>query len=158
MPPIKKVRNTDTAAPTLDDVIGYRLARAAIRTNAVFFRAAGEPLELRPVEYTILSLIRENDGISAARLAGALAVTPPNITAWIARLEKRGLVARVASATDRRAQVLSVTRAGEKIAAEATQRLADAERAEFGHLSGGEFLLLKELLAKVADGAPPAQD
>jgi len=155
MPPTKKTAAASTGAPKLDDVLGFQLARASIHTNAVFFRVAGDPLELRPVEYTILCLIGENPGVSAARLAEALAVTAPNITAWIARLEKRGLIARVASATDRRAQVLSLTDDGAKAAAEATQRLVEAEQAAFSHLSRGEFLLLKELLQKLGTTAPP---
>jgi DNA-binding MarR family transcriptional regulator len=136
--------------PRLDEVLGYQLARASISTTSIFVRVVGGPLELRPVEYTILSLIRESPGLSLARIAQALAVTAPNITVWISHLEKRGLVAREASSTDRRAQVLSLTADGEAIALAATQRLVEAERAAFGHLSRGEFTLLTELLEKVA--------
>jgi len=155
MQPTRKTAAGAAGAPKLDDVLGFQLARASIHTNAVFFRVAGHPLELRPVEYTILCLIGENPGVSAARLAEALAVTAPNMTAWIARLEKRRFVARVASATDRRAQVLSLTAEGAEAAAEATQRLVEAEQAAFGHLSRGEFLLLKELLQKLGTATPP---
>lgn len=152
MPQTKKPKVASAAHPRLDDVFGYLLARASIRTDAVFFRVAGEPLELRPVEYTILSLIKENEGLSAARLAESLAVTAPNITAWLSRLEGRGLLDRVASATDRRAQVLSLTASGDQVAGEATRRLVEAEQAALGHLSRGERLLLQELLQKVATG------
>jgi hypothetical protein len=71
-------------------IVGYQLAQAAITTLQVFTERVGEPFELRPVEFTMLSLIHENPDVSARQLARALAVTPPNITVWIDRLEKRG--------------------------------------------------------------------
>ena len=87
-------------------LLGYQLAQASIVTDAVFAEQVGAPFELRPVEYTVLALVHENPDVSATRLAKALAVTAPNIAAWIDRLEKRGLVQRIPHATDRRAQHL----------------------------------------------------
>ncbi|NJK46180.1 MAG: hypothetical protein HC933_19700 [Pleurocapsa sp. SU_196_0] len=75
----------DIVAPHLNQVLGYQLARASILTSGVFSRAVGEPLGLRPVEYTILSLIGEQPGMTAARLARLLSVTAPNITAWLTK-------------------------------------------------------------------------
>lgn len=146
-------------AGRIDQILGYQLARASVLTTQVFTRAVGEPLELRPVEYTILALLREDPGLTPARLARTLAVTAPNITAWLGRLEERGLLARSTSATDRRVQVLGLTAAGEQAAREATRRLVEAEAAALAPLTGGEFLLLHELLRKVAaiaglDGSP----
>jgi DNA-binding MarR family transcriptional regulator len=137
-------------APRVDAVLGYRLALATLTTTAVFLREVGEPLQLRPVEYTILALIREAPGLTPARLAKALAVTAPNITAWMTKLEARGLVARTASDTDRRAQQLRLTADGEQASQRATERLLAAERAALATLSPGEFTLLHELLRKVA--------
>lgn len=142
-----------SAPPRLEDVLGYQLAQASIRTREVFFRAAGMPLDVRPVEYTILSLIAENPGISQARLAEALAVTAPNITARLAGLEKRGLVTRAASEADRRSQVLGLTPAGAQLASDATSALIEAEASAFPGLSRSEYRLLGELLRKLA--APP---
>lgn len=145
----------------LEQVLGYQLARATIPTTAIFMQAVGDPLGLRPVEYTILALLRENPSLTPARLARALAVTAPNITAWLSRLEERGLLARSASQTDRREQVLGLTAAGERAAREGTRRLVEAEAAALAGLSRGEFMLLNELLRKVAavaggEGAPAA--
>lgn len=130
-------------------VLGYQLAQASIVTDAVFRAEVGEPLQLRPVEYTVLTLISENPGGSAARLARALAVTPPHITAILDRLAGRGLVQRNASAEDRRTQVLSVTRSGADLVRKATQLIVEAERAIL-KLTAGEQAILAELLHKVA--------
>lgn len=138
----------------LHHVLGYQLAQASIATTGVFTRIVGEPFGLRPVEYTVLSLVSENPGSSLARLAQALAVTAPNITMWIDRLEERGLVQRERSETDRRAQHLNVTSQGRELVTRATQQLQDAERELLAHLSEGERTILVELLHKVACSRP----
>lgn len=135
-------------------LIGYQAAQALIATTQVFIQQVGKPLDLRSVEYTVLTLINENPGSTSAQLAQALAVSAPNITAWIDRLEKRSLVQRVPSKTDRRAQPLHTTAAGARLAAQATQQLLDGEREAFGHLTTAERAMLIELLQKVARARP----
>jgi DNA-binding MarR family transcriptional regulator len=142
----------------LQSVLGYQLAQAVLVTDAIFRQQVGEPLGLRPVEYTILTLVAENPGGSLARLARALSVTAPHITALVDRLEGAGLLARSASASDRRAQVLSVTAKGARLVQQATERILAAEKAVLP-LTAGEQAILAELLHKVActrDGQRPA--
>jgi DNA-binding MarR family transcriptional regulator len=162
MPNRRSPRPDVTPAGRLDEarlhhVLGYQMAQATIVTNTVFMAHAGEPFGLRPVEYTLLTLIVENPGGSLARLARALAVTAPNITMWIDKLEARGLVRRQQSPTDRRAQLLQATPEGEALARQATQSILEAERAALTTLSPAEHAMLVELLHKVAcarsDGA-----
>jgi DNA-binding MarR family transcriptional regulator len=134
---------------SLQKVLGYQLAQAAIVTDAIFLEQVGEPFKLRPVEYTVLTLIAENPGGSLVRLARALSVTPPNISTMVDRLEGKGLVARQASEEDRRAQVLHVTAKGADLVRKATQRIVAAESASLP-LTAGEQAILAELLHKVA--------
>src|SRR6478735_943865 len=116
--PTKKAPRTDlTPAGRLEEarlqrVLGYQLAQAAIVTDTLYQRLVGSPLDMRPVEYTVLTLIDENPGGSLAQLARALAVTAPHITSIVDRLEGKGLIARAQSDQDRRSQVLHTTRAG----------------------------------------------
>lgn len=131
-------------------LLGYQLAQATIVTNAVFAEQVGTPFELRPVEYTVLALIHENPDVSATRLAKALAVTAPNIAAWIDRLEKRGLVQRIPHATDRRAQHLRTTKEGAALARKATESILAGEQNALSSLSKGERMILVELLHKLA--------
>lgn len=130
--------------------MGFQLARAAIPTTRLFVANVGEPFDLRPVEFTILALVAHNPGVSPKQLAAALAVTAPNITAWIDRLAERGLVERVRNESDRRAQHLRTSAAGAELAAEAQRRLIEAERQGINHLTLGERAILLELLNKVA--------
>ncbi|HSV34131.1 MAG TPA: MarR family transcriptional regulator [Ramlibacter sp.] len=138
------------AEARLHFVLGYQLAQATIVTTALFEQQIGEPLALRPVEYTLLALIAENPGGSHARLARALAVTSPNITSWVDKLEKRGLVRRQQSESDRRLHNLQATPQGLALAREATDRILQAEKDALSALSPGERLILVELLHKVA--------
>lgn len=131
-------------------LLGYQMAQATIVTQAVFERGVGGPLGLRPVEYTVLVLVTENAGVSPARLSRALAVTRPNMTLWVDKLEARGLVTREKNAVDRRGQHLHATRKGAALAAKATQILLDAERSACATLSEAERLMLAELPHKLA--------
>lgn len=142
------------AEARLHHVMGYQLAQATIATTVVYMKQVGEPFDLRPVEYTLLSLINENPDGSSAQLAQALAVTAPNITMWIDKLEGRGFVQRQRSETDKRAQHLRLTPKGADLVVQATQRLLDGEREAFAHLSPGERTILIELLHKVACSRP----
>ena len=135
---------------SLHQVLGYQLAQATIVTNAIFAERVNGPFELRPVEYTVLALIHENPDVSATRLARALAVTAPNIAAWIDRLEKRGLVRRIPHDTDRRAQYLRATAQGAALASKATESVLAGERSALAGLSKGERMILVELLHKLA--------
>jgi DNA-binding MarR family transcriptional regulator len=134
----------------LHQIIGYQVVQASITTMDVFMKLVGGPFALRPVEYTILTLINENPGGSPARLSKALAVTPPNITVWIDKLEQRGLVARERSTTDRRAQHLRATPEGARRPHTPTQLLLEGHRAALAHLRPAARAMLIELLHKVA--------
>ena len=131
-------------------IMGYRVAQALAATNQVFATTIGSEIDLRPVEFTTLSLIHANPGLTASALASALAVTPPNITMWLDRLEGRGLIERERSETDRRAQHVSVTASGAGLVEQATQHLIASEQAALAGLSPGERAMLLELLRKAA--------
>jgi len=155
MPQKKPARPDATPAGRLVEarlhhVMGYQLAQATIATTVVYMREVGEPFELRPVEYTILSLINENPDGSAAQLAQALAVTAPNITMWLDKLQERGWVLREQHQTDKRSQHVRLSARGARLVAEATQRLIEGERAALTRLTPAERGILIELLHKVA--------
>ena len=134
----------------LHHILGYQLAQATITTTRVFAEKIGVVFELRPVEFTILTLVEENPGVSAKQLADALAVTPPNITMWIDKLEGRGLVERERSVTDRRAQHIRATAKGSSLARKAVRLVIEGEQAALATLSSAERAMLVELLHKVA--------
>jgi DNA-binding MarR family transcriptional regulator len=102
------------------------------------------------VEFTILQLVAENDGITQKQLAQALALQPPHLTLLIDRLVERGAVARVRSEADRRAQIVCLTDDGRALADDTRQASLAMEDEVLARLSSGERALLFELLDKLA--------
>lgn len=138
------------APDTLARLLGYQIAQARTVTMDTFFRHIGEPLQLRPVEFSTLMLLRGGEEISHKRLARTLALSAPALTLLLDRLQRRGLVERVRSETDRRSQHVVLTAAGRRLAdrSEAAARVMEDELLDT--LSPAEHAMLLELLRKVA--------
>lgn len=136
-------------------MLGYQLAQASVLTDQVFRQQVLQPLGLRKVEFTMLSLVAQNEGLTAAQLAQALAFTAPNTASWIERLVARGLVLREQHASDGRALHIRTTPEGRTLLQQATQAVLDGEGQALARLSPGERLLLMELLHKAATGRLP---
>lgn len=134
----------------LGHVLGYQLARASIHTRAAFQRAIGEPLRLRPVEFTILQLLRQNRRATQKQLARALAITAPGMTVLLDRLEARGLILRERNENDKRSVFVLLAAAGEALAEESLQASRDMEAETLRGLSAGERMMLFELLERIA--------
>ena len=134
----------------LGHVLGYQLARASIHTRAAFQKAIGEPLRLRPVEFTILQLLRHNLRATQKQLVRALAITAPGMTVLLDRLEARGLLRRERNAQDKRSVFVLLTEAGEDLAATSLQASLNMETELLRALSPAERMMLFELLDRVA--------
>ncbi|MDE2394954.1 MAG: MarR family transcriptional regulator [Burkholderiales bacterium] len=134
----------------LNEVIGYHLAQARIATTRNFDEQVRTPFGLRPVEFTLVALLRDNPGATPARIAKALDVTAASVTMIVDRLSEGGLIRREASTADRRSQNLYLTAKGERQAAEALRRVVAGEAERLDFLSFGERALLIELLRKIA--------
>jgi len=95
----------------LDDSVGYLVRRAQVAIFQRFFEqfaAAG----VRPAQYSVLTVIERNPGLSQNRLAGALGIKKTNLVAMIDGLEKRGLARRMPAEHDRRSHALFLTSKG----------------------------------------------
>jgi DNA-binding MarR family transcriptional regulator len=149
--------NTDNQTPRarldegdLHELLGYQLAQASIVTNADFRREVAKPHGLGQVELTILHLIKQNAVVTPSKLARALAISMPAVTAWITRLEQRGLIVRQQDPKDRRSRHFCVTAEGDTLTSNAIASLMQADTQSLGHLSVAERAMLLELLRKVA--------
>lgn len=139
---------------SLQWILGYQLAQASIVTIRNYQDVAGEPFNLKTVEYTMLALIQENPGVSPAQLAKALGLSAPYVTTGLEKLSRRGLVAREINANDGRRHHLSVTKAGAELGTKMTRLIHEGERANIKTLSAAEQLMLAELLHKLARSRP----
>lgn len=134
----------------LDHILGYRISLADVPTKRAFTARIGKPMNSRPVEFTVLLLVTFNPGVTQKQLAQALAMSAPNITILIDRMVDKGLLDRVRSETDRRAQNVHPTAEGQALARRAHAASKSMEDDILAALSQGERAMLFELLRKVA--------
>jgi DNA-binding MarR family transcriptional regulator len=96
----------------LDQRLGYRLRRAQIAVFQTFFEAVAAH-DIRPAQYSVLTIIEHNPGLSQTQVAGALGIKTANFVAMIKDLEKRGLVSRQQIKHNRRTHELFITAEGQ---------------------------------------------
>ena len=124
----------------LRTLVGYNARRAALKIMGVFIERMAR-LDLRPVEFSVLSLIGHNPGITSREICSELSLLAPNLVRLLGRLDQRDLVRREAHPDDGRAVGLRLSEAGQALLAEAeveaaalevevTPGLSDAERAQ----------------------------
>jgi DNA-binding MarR family transcriptional regulator len=148
--------NTKTAAPAVDQVdtsyleglLGYNARRAALAVIEVFMERMA-PYDLRPVDFSVLSLITHNPGITSRQLCTTLGILPPNLVGMINALEKRELIARRPHPRDGRAMGLHLTASGQKLMRDAERTAAELEAEVASRLSASEGKTLLRLLKKI---------
>jgi DNA-binding MarR family transcriptional regulator len=133
----------------LSGLLGYFLRRAEVYTFQNFnAHLAGD--RIRPGQLGILLMCEANPGINQTRLGKALGIDRSTLVAMIDLLEARGLVARSASATDRRSHALRLTEQGEELLSDLQPRLARHEAEVARKLSAAERRQLIALLSRIA--------
>jgi DNA-binding MarR family transcriptional regulator len=96
------------------------------------------PHQLGGLQYTILALVRDREGISSAELSRRFFVTPQTMNESVASLEKRGLIERSESETNKRILNSRVTDEGRALL-EICDAIADeVEKDVFGSMSTDE--------------------
>jgi DNA-binding MarR family transcriptional regulator len=106
-------RNPATDLAGLDNQVGYMLRQAQLAVFADFV-ACQRGAVARPGQFSILAVIDRNPGLSQSRVCAALGIKRANLVAAIDQLESLGLVRRDSSVTDRRANHLHLTPAGQR--------------------------------------------
>ncbi|OPF62004.1 MarR family winged helix-turn-helix transcriptional regulator [Hydrogenophaga sp. H7] len=132
----------------LETLLGYNARRAALAVIGVFLQRMA-PYGLRPVDFSVLTLIAHNPGITSRQICAALDILPPNLVGMIKSLDKRGLIERRPHPTDRRAQGLHLSPTGRKLQKDAQATATKLERDVASRLSEQELDQLKELLQRV---------
>ena len=132
----------------LQSLVGYNARRAALSIIGLFLERMAV-YDLRPVDFSILSLIAHNPGITSRQLCATLGIQPPNLVAMVGTLDKRGLIHRTPHRRDGRALSLYLTHTGERMMRQAEQTAAQLERDATACLSTAECRTLMSLLQKL---------
>ncbi|MDP3619791.1 MAG: MarR family transcriptional regulator [Ramlibacter sp.] len=132
----------------LEQLIGYNARRAALSVIEVFLERM-QVYNLRPVDFSVLSLITHNPGITSRQLCTTLGILPPNLVGMVNALEKRELVTRKPHPRDGRAMGLHLTTSGEKLMRDAERTAAELEAEVAARLTPAESRTLIRLLRKI---------
>ena len=121
---VASVEQVDTSY--LQTLMGYNARRAALSIIGQFLERMA-PYGLKPVDFSVMSTIHHNPGVTSRQLCAALNLLPPNLVGLIQSLEARGLIERKPHPHDGRAVGLHATPQGQALMAQAEQTAAELE-------------------------------
>ncbi|MCE2909318.1 MAG: MarR family winged helix-turn-helix transcriptional regulator [Betaproteobacteria bacterium] len=110
----------------LDSLPGHHIRRLHQIAVAVFLQEL-EPHGLTPVQYAALQAVANTPGTDQRSLARTIGLDTSTLGGVIDRLEARGLVQRNASPDDRRVRLLTLSRAGGELLAQAVPAMLRAQ-------------------------------
>ncbi len=140
------VQTVDTSY--LESLMGYNARRASLAIISEFL-AQMSVYGLRPVDFSVLSLITHNPGITSRQLCVALGLLPPNLVGLVNSLQGRELILRRPHPHDGRAMGLHLSAKGKKMMRDAEQTAAELERNATSALNPTENRQLMSLLKKI---------
>jgi DNA-binding MarR family transcriptional regulator len=152
-----------TASPVdispLPERVGYVLRRAQLAVFKDFNRTCAE-FDIRPAQYSVLTVIENNPGLKQIEISTALGIKRTNLVALLDLLEQRGLARREPVPSDRRSYALFLTSKGkafmDRVHASVT-RHEDNVNGALGDKGREQLLqLLNRILEKI--GPAPAED
>ena len=135
-------------AAFLQSLLGYNARRASLAIIEQFHVDMAN-FDLRPVDFSVLSLIRHNPGTTSRQLCQALNILPPNMVVFLKNFEKRQLVERTPHPTDGRAMGLTLTESGEELIQAAEKTAMDSGLKATSALTESERQTLARLLQKI---------
>jgi len=146
LPTVTAVDQVDTRY--LQTLLGYNARRAALTIIEGFLERMAE-FGLRPVDFSVMSVIHHNPGVTSRQLCAALNLLPPNLVGLIQSLEARGLIHRLPHPTDGRAMGLHPTSGGVVLMQQAEQAATDLEIERSSRLTPTQRKTLLDLLQKI---------
>jgi MarR family transcriptional regulator, temperature-dependent positive regulator of motility len=128
----------------------HRAQQVAADLHSAAFGARG--LTLR--QLAVLIVLGAGDGISQTQLVGKTGIDRSTLAEMVARMEAKGLMVRVKSVNDSRANAVSLTQMGRDSLGAALPKLAAIDQAVLGLVSSSRRDTLIELLARMALASP----
>jgi DNA-binding MarR family transcriptional regulator len=132
----------------LETLVGYNARRAALVVIDVFLKRMAE-VDLRTVDFSVLSLVTHNPGITSRQLCSSLNILAPNLVALVNTLEKKNLIVRKPHPLDGRAMGLHLTGKGKTLMANSEPVVSQLELDATHRLSAAERKTLLALLKKI---------
>lgn len=132
----------------LGDTLGFPVRLVQVEIFKDFALAMGE-LGVTPATFSVMEVLRANPGITQSKLAAIVKLDRSSVVPLLDKLEKRGIVSRHASTTDRRHNHLYLTDEGAQLLAQAAERVRIHDERFNAPLSPQERKTLIALLSKL---------
>ena len=144
--PLKAIDKVDTSF--LQTLMGYNARRAALSIIELFLERLA-PYGLKPVDFSVMSTIQHNPGVTSRQLCATLNLLPPNLVGLIQSLESRGLIERKPHPHDGRAVGLHASPKGQALMVQAEQAASELEIEKTAKLTPSQRQTLLTLLQKI---------
>jgi DNA-binding MarR family transcriptional regulator len=135
----------------LPELIGYVLRRAQLVVFQDFFSSFA-PFDIRPAQFSVLTVIERNPGLTQSQVAEALGIKRTNFVGMLDALEARGLTERRQAARDKRSYALYLTAEGSALMRKLKPVLKAHESRVVALVGEDGRDRLVELLHEIADG------
>ena len=106
--------------------------------------------ELTPIQFAVLALLDQHEGVDQITLAGLAALNRSTAGEVVGRLETAGLVTRTDNAADRRVKLVAITDIGRKLLRQVEQRVRRVQERLLAPLDAKERKTFVTLLARIA--------
>ena len=141
----------------LSSVVGFMLSMTRVWIYDDLNRRMRR-LNLRPSDYSVMTIIRHHPMCRASQVAEALSIKRPNFVVLLAALEERELVSRQRSSSDRRVFHLQVTQKG-LVLLEKADLVVEEQEQQIQDLLGKDGKAdLVDLLSRLKGLAPQRDD
>jgi len=144
--PTPSVDQVDTSY--LETLIGYNARRAALAVIAQFLERMAV-YDLKPVDFSVMSVVVHNPGVTSRQLCAALNILPPNLVGLVQSLESRGLLERLPHPHDGHAMGLHPTDKGLELMEKAEATASELEMNIGSKLTPNQVQNLVTLLQKI---------
>jgi DNA-binding MarR family transcriptional regulator len=128
------------------------LIRRLQQIAVALFVAECEALDLTPIQYASLTVIRDVPDLDVTRLSSLIALDKATLAKVIERLEAKGWIFRESSDADKRVKLLRITPKGRKVLAAAEPGVRRCQRrimAPLAEVDRQSFMRLLERLVEI---------
>jgi homoprotocatechuate degradation regulator HpaR len=139
----------ETSIPTFDHSLPMILSRTLDAVMPVY-RELFSRYDLTEQQWRVLRVIWTGKKVTSAELSERTLLSPPSLVGIIDRLEKKQLVTRMRSVSDRRAVYIIATQKGRTLQAEVTPQVSDIQARMRVSVSEREWLAMERTLSKIA--------
>jgi DNA-binding MarR family transcriptional regulator len=145
------MHDNQAEAAALENQPGYLIRRLQQIAVAIFLDET-QGHGVTPVQYAALYAAQRQPGLDQRSLAATIGFDTSTIGGVIDRLEKRGLIERQASPTDRRVRLLHVTATGAALLAELIPAMLAAQQRMLAPLPEADRAPFLAMLRTAVDG------